>query len=64
MWQVTREMYESCDVVNEPIREWSPPRLGGEVVVWVEDGATHYFINPVAGHCFSGAKIKVSGERR
>ena len=59
MWQVIKETYESCDITNEPIKEWSPPRLGGKVVVWMNRGQTHYFIDPVAGECLSGSKIKV-----
>ena len=59
LWQVTKAMYESCDVVNEPIREWSPPREGGKVDVWLPSGETHYLIDPVAGSCLTGSRVMV-----
>ena len=59
MWEVTKETYESCDVIDEPIKEWSPTRLGGEVVVWMENGITHYFIDPVSDNCLNGGRLKV-----
>ena len=60
VWQVTKATYESCDITKEPIREWSPPRLSGGVVVWADRGHVIYFIDPVAGHCLSGSRLRVS----
>jgi uncharacterized cupredoxin-like copper-binding protein len=60
VWEVTKATYGSCDISDEPIRQWSPPGIGGEVVVWMERGASHYFIDPVAGNCLSGARVKVT----
>ena len=59
MWQVTKEAYESCDITNDPIKEWYPLRIGEEVVVWMGRGQTHYFIDPLVGNCLSGSKLKV-----
>ena len=59
VWQVTKEAYESCDITNDPIKEWYPPRTGEEIVVWMDRGQTHYFIDPLVGNCLSGSKLKV-----
>lgn len=60
MWQVTKEVYESCDITRQPIREWFPPLNEGSVVVWLERGETHYLIDPIAGNCLTGSKLKVT----
>ena len=63
VWEVTKATYESCDITDDPIKEWSPPRVEGEVVVWMEYGETHYFIDPVAGSCLAGSRLKVYWQR-
>ena len=59
LWEVSKAMYESCDLANEPIRQWSPPRDGGETVVWMASGRSYFFIDSVAGNCLDGSKMTV-----
>ena len=57
--QVTRSVYESCDLEALYVRQWAPNQRGGEVTVWVDAGGVYYFIDSVVGGCLDGTKTKV-----
>ena len=59
LWEVTRSAYESCDLRVNPVKEWSPVQKGGRVMVWLDTGRVHYFIDPVVDNCHAGRKVNV-----
>lgn len=59
LWQVTSSTYDSCVKTDTIIKDWSSGQDGGTVHVWLESGATYYFIDPVGNNCLDGIKTKV-----
>ncbi len=57
--EVTRSVYESCDLEGDYTRQWTPKQLGGSVTVVLETGAIYYFIDSVVVNCLQGNKLKV-----
>ena len=59
--EVSHSAYDTCDNSEQHVRKiWSLGQLGGDIVMWMDTGKTHYFIDPVLDNCLKGVKAKVS----
>lgn len=58
--EVSRSVYESCDLAASYVAQWTPPNAGGQRLVWLSSGQTHYFIDTVVSGCLEGRKLRVS----
>ncbi len=59
MRQVSREVFESCDLESDFINQWSPNVRQSKVNIPLEKGERYYFIDSVAGGCLDGRKLSV-----
>lgn len=60
LMEVSSFAYESCDTSEQHHHLWSPGQLGGDVIVWLDPGRSHYFIDPVVDKCLDNVKTKVT----
>lgn len=58
--QVTKSVYQSCDLEGGVIKQWAANRIDGRVTINLPSGRTYYFIDSVAGNCDNGLKMTVS----
>ena len=58
--QVTRSVYQSCDLEGDMIKQWAANRIDGRVTIHLQSGRTYYFIDSVPGNCDNGHKMTVS----
>lgn len=57
--QVSRAVFESCDLEAGYLEQWSPNVRQGRVNVPLETGGHYYFIDSAVGGCSAGRKLSV-----
>lgn len=57
--QVSRAVFESCDLEADFIEQWAPNVGPGRVNVPLDAGGNYYFIDSVVGGCLDGRKLSV-----
>ena len=60
VYQVTQSAFESCDLEEGILQDWSRGTTGGIVSIVLETSQTTYFIDSVPGQCQNGMKLSVS----
>lgn len=58
--QVTKSVYQSCDLKGGVIKQWTSNRIDGVVTIDLPSGQTYYFIDSVTGNCDDGRRMTVS----
>ena len=60
VYQVTQSAFESCDLEEGVLQQWSRGTTDGVVSIALETSQTLYFIDSVPGQCQNGMKLSVS----
>lgn len=58
-WQVTEDVYQSCDAAASSLYVWGEPSVDNSATIDGLVPGSYYFLCSIAGHCDAGMKIKV-----
>lgn len=58
--QVSRAVFESCDLEADYLEQWADNVRGSSVNIPLEMAGHYYFIDSAVGGCLAGRKLSVS----
>ena len=61
--QVSRAVFESCDLEAGYLEQWSPNVRRSSVNIQLESGGSYYFIDSAVGGCSAGRKLSVRNHK-